>query len=72
MDMTGLEIILLCILTVVSTALGVVIWKQRLAYNALEQKTQEVLAALIQKLRSQEMWIQQYQNEEEDIYETLH
>ena len=70
--MTGLEIILLCILTAVSTASGVVIWKQRLAYNALEMKTQEVLAALITKLRSQEMWIQQYQNEEEDFYETLH
>ena len=70
--MTGLEITLLCILMVVSTASAVVIWKQRVDYNALEQKTQEVLAALIEKLRSQEMWIQQYQNEEEDFYETLH
>ena len=70
--MTGLEIILLCILMVVSTASGVVICKQRVEYNALETKTQEVLASLIMKLRSQEMWIQQYQNEEEDFYETLH
>ena len=70
--MTGLEIILLCILTAVSTASGVVIWKQHLVYNALEEKTQEVLAALIEKLRSQEMWIQQYQIEEDDFYETMH
>ena len=70
--MTGLEIILLCILRAVSTASGVVIWKQRVDYNALERKTQEVLAALIEKLRSQEMWIQQYQSEDEDFYETLH
>jgi len=70
--MTGLEIILLCTLTAVSTASVAVIWKQRVDYNALEKKTQEVLAALIEKLRSQEMWIQQYQIEEEDFYETLH
>ena len=70
--MTGLEIILLCILTAVSTASGVVIWKQRQDYNALEEKTQEVLEQLISKLRSQEMWIQQYQIEEEDFYETMH
>ena len=62
--MTGLEIILLCILMVVSTASAVVIWKQRVDYNALEQKTQEVLGSLIEKLRSQEMWIQQYQSED--------
>ena len=70
--MTGLEIILLCTLTGVCTASGVVIWKQRQEYNALEEKTQQVLEQLISKLRSQEMWIQQYQSEEEDIYETLH
>jgi uncharacterized iron-regulated membrane protein len=70
--MTGLEIILLCILMVVSTASGVVIWKQRLAYNALEQQTQTVLAALIQKLRYLEMLIQEYQLEDEDSWETLH
>ena len=70
--MTGLEIILLCTLTAVSTASVAVIWKQRVDYNALEMKTQEILAALIEKLRSQEMWIQQYQSEDEDFYETLH
>lgn len=70
--MTELEIILLCILTAVSTASGVVMWKQHQEYKNFRQQVNNTLGQLIDKLRYQEMLIQDYQSMDEDGWETLH
>ena len=70
--MTGLEITLLCILTAVSTASGVVIWRQHQEYSAFREEVNNVIKQLVQQLRYLQMQIPEYQNEDEDSWETLH
>ena len=70
--MTSLEIILLCILMVVSTASGVVIWKLRQDYNGFKRGAEIVISQMAEQLHYLQTQQAMWEDEDEDSWETLH
>lgn len=70
--MTGLEIILLCILMVTSTASVVIIWRQHLAFKGYKQGSEIVLRQLTKQLYFLQMSTNDYQNEHDSGSQSIH